>query len=349
MGLLQYVKDMIDKLTSNKIYCATFILAVLVISIHSSYMDCLNPLVNGYDFSFTIHRTIIAIADSAVPTFFAISGYLLFSKFTLKEYPKTLLKKVFTLVIPYLMWSVIGFLSIKIFYPLIINSPIEVTFESVVLDILFSRHCPQIWFIRPLLVYIICSPILYFIFKYLKKWSIFIPITIFVIYIFFRPDYYGIAFWIPLFFVGSYLAYFKAPIQNHFKPILIGLSSIVMLLTISFLLAYFKVDYSDYPYFIYRFISPILFWLSIDIIYRLFLKEQVRDIFKISPFLFFTHYYIVYGIKQLLELGISPTSNYRSTLLFVLVWLLSSIITISLGYLLKRYVNPLYRVMTGRK
>ena len=75
---------MISKVLSNKIYYATFTLAIFVIAIHVSYVDFLNPAVVGYDFSFFIQRFFIVIGDASVPTFFVISGYLLFSKFTLK-------------------------------------------------------------------------------------------------------------------------------------------------------------------------------------------------------------------------------------------------------------------------
>ena len=76
---------MINKTLSNEIYYTTFILAVFIIAMHSSYVDTLNPSAIGYDFSYFIQRFFFVVGDSAVPTFFVISGFLLFSNFTLKN------------------------------------------------------------------------------------------------------------------------------------------------------------------------------------------------------------------------------------------------------------------------
>jgi hypothetical protein len=340
---------MINKELSNKIYYSTFVLAVLVIAIHSSFVGYLDPATSGYSFSLIFQRIILTIADSAVPTFFVISGYLLFSKFTLKDYPRMLLKKVFSLVIPYFIWSIMGFLSVRVFYPLIRHEAIEMTFQSASLDILLANCCPQIWFVRPLLVFFICSPILYFIFKYLKKWSIFIPIAIFVIYIFFRPNYFGIVYWIPLFFVGCYLSIFSIPIFNRYHPQIVSIIAIAILVTMAGLLGGFNIAEEHTLYFVYRHISVVFIWLAIDIIYPLFEKEKVSEVFKISAFLFFSHRFITFSVSYLLELGIVKNTNYNCVLLFSLTWVISSIICVLLGYVLKRFANPVYRVLAGRK
>ena len=159
---------MMSKDLSKKIYYVTFILALFVIALHSSYLELLNPELEGYDFSYISQRLLLVIGDAAVPTFFVISGYLLFSKFTLKGYPKMLLNKVFSLAIPYFFWSVLAFLIMQIIYPIILGGTINLTFKSAIINILMSEDCKHLWFVRTLLVFFVCSPLLYFIFKYLK-------------------------------------------------------------------------------------------------------------------------------------------------------------------------------------
>ena len=337
-----------NKETSNKIYYATFIMAIFVIALHSSFVGFLNAEASGYTFGLVTQRIFLTLGDAAVPTFFVISGFLLFINYSLKDYPKMLLKKVFSLVIPYFIWSISGFLILRIIIPLIQKEAIELTFQSVALDILLSNGCPQIWFVRPLLVFFICSPLLYFIFKYLKQWSIFIPVAVFIVYTFFRPYYFGILFWIPLFFVGCYLSYFKIPIMNHFRPRLIGAVSIVLLIAAVSLIAAFNVGETNAVYFIYRHLSVPLLWVSFDVLFSLFQKENVKDIFKISAFMFFSHYPIAQLFGYLLRLGIS-VNNYSCVLMFFLTWIMTAITCVSIGYLLKRFVNPLYRVLAGRK
>lgn len=339
---------MMNKVLSNKIYYTTFILAFFVVALHSSYLEALNPDIEGYNFSYIIQRLFLVICEGAVPTFFAISGYLLFCKFTLKNYPKMLLSKVFSLVIPYFIWSILAFILMQIILPLLNGETIEITFKSAIIDILLANEYPHLWFVRPLLVFFICSPILYFVFKYLKKWSIFIPVILFFVYMFFRPEYGGILIWIPLFFVGSYLAYFNIPIMNNYRPRLIGIITLVVFISLSIVFTLTHTQYEDYAYYIYRSFSPLLVWLSLDVMLSLFEKENIFNIFKTSGFIFFCHLGIVNAIKVILQLGISVESNYNCALLFFLVFIISTIIVILFTYLFQRFAKPVYKFLGGR-
>ncbi len=338
----------ISKGLSNKIYYVTFGLAILVMALHSSYLEVLDPTFAGYDFAYIIQRLFLVIGDAAVPTFFVISGYLLFSKFTLNGYPRMLLSKVFSLVIPYFVWSVLGLVFIQVLYPLMRGVPIEMTFQSVAIDILLANAVPHLWFVRPLLLYFICSPLLYFVFKYLKKWSIFIPAILFFVYIFFRPEYGGLLLFIPLFFIGSYLAYFDIPVLNCYRPRLFGIISIGVLLALSVTFTLTHAKFEDYAYYCYRFFAPLLVWFAFDVMTSLFEKEKIFAIFKTSGFIFFSHLGVVNGVKVLLQLGIKPDSNYNCALLFFLVVLVSCVIQLLITYLLLRFVRPVYKVLGGR-
>ncbi len=333
---------------SFKIYYSTFVLAILVIGLHSSFVGFLDPNLGGYSFSLSFQRVFLTIGDAAVPTFFVISGYLLFSKFTLAKYPKMLLKKVFSLVIPYFIWSVLGFLFTRIFIPLLNHESIELTFQSVSLDILLSKCSLHLWFVRTLMVFFIASPILYFVFKFLKKWSIFIPVIVFVVYIFFRPDYSGILFWIPAFFVGSYLSYFDIPVLNKYKPRIVSIISMVALFSVAILLSIFDVKEAGTLYFCYRHLSIVLIWLSLDIFYSFFYKEEIKGIFKISAFLFFSHIFIAWFFGFLLQKITPLDSNYKCVLFFFADWTISSLVCVGLSYILKRFANPVYKFLGGR-
>ena len=339
---------MMEKGLSNKIYYATFVFALFVVLLHSSYVEVLDPNWAGYEFSFVFQRIFLVMGDAAVPAFFAISGFLLFVDFQLKDYPKMLLKKLFSIVIPYFVWAVLAFLLMQIFLPLLSGQAIELSFPKVLVDILLANDYPELWFIRPLAVFFICSPLLYFVFKYLKKWSIFIPVALFFVYMFFRPEYGGILLWIPLFFVGAYLAYFRIPIMNKFHPRLIGGLALGTFIGLGVLFAFLHAQYEDYAYYCYRFIAPALAWVSLDVLTSLFEKESVHDFFKTSAFIFFSHLGIVNGIKLLLQLGIVPDSNYRCALLFFLAFLLSCAIVIPFAYVMRRFARPVYRFLGGR-
>lgn len=339
---------MVDKVLSNKLYYATFALALFVIALHSSYLELLNPNLAGYEFAYSIQRFLLVLGEAAVPTFFVVSGYLLFTKFTLKGYPKMLLSKVFSLVIPYFVWSAGALLVMEIILPLCQGKTISLTFQSVVVDLLLAKEYPHLWFVQPLLVYSVCSPLLYFVFKYLKKWSILIPIALFFVYMFFRPYYGGILLWIPYFFVGTYLSYFRLPLINRYRPKLFGWIFLMIFFALAALFTFTHAQYEDHAYYLYRFASPLLVWLSLDTLTRLFQKEKVRPIFKTSGFIFFSHLFLVNAIKLLLQMGIAPDSNYHCALLFFLVFVLSCFVVIGISYLLQRFAKPVYRFLGGR-
>lgn len=336
------------KALSNKIYYASFVLAVLVIGLHSSFVGYLDPDLAYYSFALAFHRVFLTIGDAAVPTFFLVSSYLLFSKFRLVDYPKMLFKKVFSLVIPYFIWSILGFLFARIILPLCNHETIELSFLSVCLDILLAKSCPQIWFVRTLMAFFIASPIFYFIFRCLKRWSIVIPVIVFVVYLFFRPDYFGIVFWIPLLFVGSYLSYFNVPVMNPYKPRILSIFAMITLISMATMLSIFNVKEEGTLYFCYRHASTVLIWLSLDILRSFFLKEDIKEVFQLSALMFFSHVFIAWSVSFLLRQIIPLDSNMKCILCFFLTWMVSTLCCIGLGYILKRFVHPLYRCLGGR-
>lgn len=98
----------IDKCVSNKISNLNLFLSVFIVALHSS---CRAQLIygGGYGVNFALQSLIKIIADSAVPMFFVMSGYLLFYKYDIRRYLDTLNKKVRTLLIPFVLWNLLGF------------------------------------------------------------------------------------------------------------------------------------------------------------------------------------------------------------------------------------------------
>ena len=138
---------------------------------------------------------------------------------------------------------------------------------------------------------------LYFLFKGLRRFSILIPVALLTLYLFIRPDYYGLLLWIPPFSIGANLSFFKVKVENAFYPRVVALVSLCLLLLLAFLLSYFKVDFEEKWYFAHRFLSPVMLWLSLDLFRPLFERERIGEVFKTSPFIFFSHIFFVYSLK----------------------------------------------------
>ena len=159
---------MIDKCISRKLALMSFVAAVLVVCIHV-------PVTREYGFSMWFEDFIGSkTASTAVPFFFAASGYLLANRMNFQGggYFAQLKRRVATLLIPYLIWcfmlglqgNVNPFLSnIVNHYPLMRHVDLN-PLHIFGLDMLRNPPLP-LWFLRALMLYVIMSPVLLWVAK----------------------------------------------------------------------------------------------------------------------------------------------------------------------------------------
>jgi peptidoglycan/LPS O-acetylase OafA/YrhL len=119
------------------------------------------------------------MARISVPLFFLMSGYLFFrvGQFSLIEYVAKLKRRIHTLVIPYLFWNslVLGFLAAAQLIPLAqpyFSGANQVVGDYTWIDYFEAfigwRGYPisfQFWFIRDLMILVLCTPVIYLIHK----------------------------------------------------------------------------------------------------------------------------------------------------------------------------------------
>ncbi len=163
------------------------ILGVILIHCNIKYIvpsDCGNKGLDVVNF-------INSLMDICVPSFFIISGYLFFygvDSFTSKLYKKKLSNRFKTLFIPYIIWNVICAI-LFIIKVLVFNSPgigiIENDtinwskfFEGFVYreEVDDQPYAFAFWFIRNLIVFVILSPMVWFIAR--KWWTVILLLSI---------------------------------------------------------------------------------------------------------------------------------------------------------------------------
>lgn len=130
---------------------------------------------------------------SALPTFFFISGYLFFSGrdiFVWKDYCQAMRKKFFTLLVPYLIWISIAYLSTILIHGLD-YAPQPTDMRGIFWDgrpimpehSLFGYTFDMfgmpggfgvMWFVRDLMVIMLFTPFIWMIGKTAGKWAIFL-------------------------------------------------------------------------------------------------------------------------------------------------------------------------------
>lgn len=181
-----------SELQSKTISFLRLPLIAFVVLVHCDFVSEVPELSDsvqypGYNYmSEIIH---LLFSQSAVLLFFFFSGYLFFiriSDYKSKTYLKKLSNRTRTLLVPYLFWNliiIVGYLIIQWFAPTFL--PGENVAEYNAKDWLVSlwdasavRNYSSLplnqplWFIRDLMVVVICSPLVYIFIKYLRVFGV---------------------------------------------------------------------------------------------------------------------------------------------------------------------------------
>lgn len=149
----------------------SFLLSILVLFIHSyfapdvadnSFISVVNHKVS-YFFSYSITRF-------AVPMFFMLSGISFFKDYDNKKYFKKIKSRLFTLVIPYLLWNTIWmlwqiFTSYSFLAKFSTGEPYPLTFTSILKGIFFYECNIPFWFIFDIIVFALAAPLVFLIIR----------------------------------------------------------------------------------------------------------------------------------------------------------------------------------------
>ena len=176
-----------EKLQSDVIAFLRFPLIIGVVMIHVWWIStkgCESPQL--YEVTYYLFKQILA--RIAVPMFFMFSGFLLFNKcvcYTPKIYLQKIKSRIWTLLIPYLIWNLItivfenGLISniddfLRAFWNLRIEPMSGATTPTYPIAI-------QFWYIRDLMVLVLFSPVIYWL---VKKFNVGLIITLGILWIF---------------------------------------------------------------------------------------------------------------------------------------------------------------------
>lgn len=332
---------------SNKISNINIILTFLIVLLHS---NCLS-YANNTSLNFTIFEKIQAFIQTicviAVPTFFAMSAYLFFKNYDWKNYKFKIKKRIKSLLIPYLLWSIIFLLYMIV----ITNLPlfksmntslgkIDYNFISIIKYIVFSKYNGQLWYVFDLLIMIFLSPIIFYVFSK-KKYKIFglafIIINI-IINFYFETDYYSFVYWLPLFLIFSYIAINKTRnIMDDYKIFISILFWAFFILSFCF--------YDNYVIiYLYRIICPFFIYILSNRIS--FLSKKPLKIYEISFFCYCVHFNIAVFFKRILIIFLGNNIYILFFLQFV-VAILTILTVCFLYYTMKRFFPKILNVLSG--
>ncbi|QOG04126.1 acyltransferase [Flavobacterium sp. MDT1-60] len=353
-----------NKCLSDKIKIVSFFSMILVVYLHSY-----NLLINIGENSRTINKGYNSfiqefvskgVTNIAVPFFFVISGYLFFlnvdgywNEFLLKYK-----KRISTLLVPYLLWSMFGILfyftlqSVPISKPFFTKQLISNYSIIELLNVLFLKPIPyQLWFIRDLIILILFSPLIY---RLVKLSNYFILLLLSILWLA-RIDYFlfsNEAFF--FFIIGAFISIKSTKLEekinkSFFFYFLIWLS-LVLFKTILNNTA-LRSDY--FLYFLNK--ISILFgiiavWSGYDVYFkkREMSEVKIAPIFQYSFFIYVAHEPMLTIYKKVLYV-ILGQNEMVSFVIYVVAPILTISSSLIIGFFLKKHLSKLYSLLTGNR
>lgn len=335
---------------SDKIIVLNTILVIMVVFIHSSFNEA-----TQYQFAPYLQRFIgYGICRIANCMFFALSGYLFARNLnSLKDIHKKHVKRIRTLVLPYLLWNIIfvSWYIILEFIPgvsgysnsggtlhMLVSQPMVETFQWL----FFTPAAFQLWFLRDLIVILLFIPLIWLITTLNWKISVLLAIGSTVFY----P-------WLSYFWLGFVLAYNGINIQPTNYPrftIFISLSIYIIFgifITIHPLNSEFL--YSKFLYFIVNLIGLYAIWSTYDIVSKGEIISNIGLWKYICGFSFFIYCFHepAFNVIKKLSLSTFGTSEISLIILYLVNPLIMVGTAICVAQLLRKIAPAIYGILTG--
>ncbi len=341
-----------DKLTRLQ-----FLLSAIIVLRHCDISKSIFPILGKHGYIGYLLKFITDLTNIAVPSFFIISGVLLFRHFSV-DMPYNnvfqlnrfqLKKRIKSLVIPFFIWNALSWLfyatctHLPIISSLMNMEPVSLKIVNIVYDIIMTKYTP-LWFVRVLFIYVCMSGILFFILR--NKYMFMLVTSIFVILQFtdLPIKHYFILYGLPFFLIGGFIGLHYWNRFTSWKGI--GFGKKIFLLSFSIVMILFYEYTVLYP-FLYAFCiaSSILFCATMIFNNR---DVVLYPWYKYSFYIYCSHF-IHINIFQKVYLVIFG----KSVSSYIVSWLGVAILTIAVccceACIIKRYLPKMYVVITGNR
>lgn len=355
-----------NKYLSEKLRIVSFVSMIMVVFLHSYNLTIKFSSGNiRFDSMYNIFIQNFfsqGITRVAVPIFFCISGYLFFLniKGKINEFVVKYRKRAKSLLLPYLFWSLWG-LMFYFFLQILPQSKKFFTSDLIVnysfaklLERIFIDPIPyQLWFLRDLMVLVILSPMIYWLTKYFRAILI---ILFFIIWLeFFRFSFVIVTNESIFFFcLGAYFAINKRDcLLKKFeqKYYLIFAFFWILLVFLKTVLICQNSDQKVLMLLLHK-LSIIFGLIGIWSFYDILMIKKMNPnkmIFNISSFSFFL-YAFHEPLLTLIRKGlfyIMGTREIVSIIIYFLAPIVTIIVSVLLGYFIKRNLPKFYKLITG--
>lgn len=165
-----------DKLFSRKIVFFNFLFSILMVAFHANADVHFDNIISNGSIADTMAGIINGIFNGFDGThfFMVMSAFLLYRNLSEENLKDKLARRVKTLVIPWILWNLIGMVSYHDF---------DKGLWYLVRYFVTSRFCDQLWFVETLIVLLAFAPVFKRIFKVKYVREIVLVITFVVNYV----------------------------------------------------------------------------------------------------------------------------------------------------------------------
>lgn len=343
----------------KKIVLMNVALTLLIVMLHST-PNLRFGLALTIDYPFIYIMSIVA--QIGVPLFFFISGLLFYRTVSKYNIMEKMLKRVKSLLLPYLIWNTFFFLLIlgMTHMPLIGSKmnmgelPIELRF--ILIGIIDSRLTP-LWFVKDLMLFTLIAPIIYNMVR-----NIYIGLAMLtgciIAFFYMNLDYTSPLNWLPMYLQGAIVGRhwyrdnsklavnsLNTVLKNHCQSI--GLT--VILAIVFLLLMTASIIKGEEWLKIMVLVSPLVIWILADTV----LGNYIDQRFKVKWWMNYTfiiycsHYFLLNCIQKLAGIFIEPNVVMLNCL-YVITPLISVPLIIYVARFMSNYKNLYYCLSGGR-
>ena len=335
----------------------SFLLSIFVLFIHSYFAQ---DYVNNSFVSILNHKVSFffsrSITQFAVPMFFILSGISFFNNYSNKKYLTKIKSRIFTLIIPYLLWNIVWMLwDIFCSYSFVskfsaTSELYPLTFSSILKGIFFYGCNKPFWFIFDIIVFSLSAPLIFLVIQ--KKYIGIIVVvclsivSLFGIHLPTELFYYPMA--IVFYLIGAMIGY------HYFEHISKKSSKPIQIISIIFLLIYIlsknivpqELHITNYC------IESIIFtlaafalWNIVDIFIE---RIKPRNIYRRSFAIYAMHLNVAIIILKILNLC-TPQSQWLEIPKFITMVIVTLVIINFVCAFLEKFFPKIYALFMGNR
>lgn len=329
---------------SNKLTVLYTVLIVMVVYIHSSYIEA-----NQYDIArFLQNLTGGGICRIANCLFFCISGYLFARNIhSVNDIWPKLLKRTRTLLLPYLLWNIIFVLWYVVIENLpgisaFSNTPVVEAYSSqsvgeTLYSLFIAPAAFQLWFLRDLMVMLLFTPLLWWIAR--KQWIVALVLALASTFVY---------AWLIYFWLGIIIAVKQWDIENYRRPKMAVFISALIYVGYAIYIAWGGISARVVEVFV-NIVGLYLVWSLYDIAARgRYLAD--KGLWKyLCGYSFFIYCFHEPAFNVIKKLALAVCGTSEPVLIFfyyVNPWLMV-LAAVAVAKILQRMTPNIYKILTG--